>query len=103
MANKTKKTRKNPDQGVNIYGDAVSDMPLVSKSNQDVEHEIFGKAPDPNKIIDMYEEQLGYPKAVKEVPRIKYYNRVFTVTSDDDSKLFNKLLNNPDKFRLLNI
>lgn len=79
----------------------LSDLP-VSKSQRrerNLQKELFGTR-DPDKIIDEFERQLGYPKK-DEKPNYKYKNRIFNANHDVDQELMNELLNDKDKFEII--
>jgi len=77
----------------------LSELP-ISKRDRNIEQELFGKKAV-DKIIDKYEQELGYPqKQKKEV--YKYKNRIFSPSHSVDESLLNELLNDDgSKYKII--
>lgn len=100
---KKKREDKPPvDGGLFAFREITESIPAspigeVNPQEKDLEQQLFGKK-GVKEFIDQFERETGIVPKKPDKQTVKYNNRVFSPTNEEDRKLLNELLNDRDRF-----
>lgn len=85
-----------------IFSEQLSEInaSTIPEPTRDLEQELFGKK-GIKEVIDVFEQEMGLGKPRETKQNLKYYNRIFCPSADEDQELLNELLNDKDRYRII--
>ena len=78
----------------------LSELDWVPKTEEQISKDLF-QGTDPDKIIDAFEEQMGFPVKETAVKSQVYKCMDLRPFDDEDRMLLQKFYNNPDQYQII--